>query len=98
MIEGDWGEVISYLDRLIWASENDCWEIKSWYWHDKVGGAGEIGLVGGDRSWELLWRDKLLKGVDGWVGDNDMERELLEFWELIRRDNLLKVLVCQKNS
>ena len=45
--------------------------------HDKVGG-----VVGGDRSWELLWRDKLLKGGDGWVGDNDMERELFEFWVL----------------
>ena len=83
MIEGDWGEVISYLDRLIWASEDDCWEIKSWYWDDEVGGAGEIGVVGGDSSWELLQGgDKLLKGGDGWVGEDDMERQLFEFWVL----------------
>ena len=81
MIEGDWGEVISYLDRLIWASEDDCWERRSWYWNDKFGGAGEIGVVGGDSSWELLkGGDKLLKGGDGWVGEDDMERQLLEFW------------------
>ena len=50
------------------ASEDDCWERRSWHWNDKVGGAGEIGVVGGDSSWELLLRDKLLKGGDGWVG------------------------------
>ena len=82
MIEGDWGEVISYLDRLIWASENDRWEIKSWHWDDKVGDAGGIGVVGGDSSWELLWRDKLLKGGDSWVGNNDMKWVLFEFWVL----------------
>ena len=79
MIEGDWGEVISYLDRLIWASKDDCWESKSWHWNGKFGGAGEVGVVGGDSSWELLWRDKLLKGGDGWVGEDDMERQLFEF-------------------
>ena len=34
MVEGDWGEVISYLDRLICASEDDRWELKSWYWDE----------------------------------------------------------------
>ena len=80
MIEGDWGEVISYLDRLIWASEDDCWES----WNDKFGGADEIGVVGGGSSWELLkGGDKLWKGGgDGWVGDDNMERQLFEFWVL----------------
>ena len=45
-----WGYI--NLHRLIWASEDDCWERR--YWNDKFGGAGEIGVVGGDSSWELL--------------------------------------------
>ena len=77
-LDGDRGEVISYLKRLIWASEDDCWERKLWHWDDKVGGAGEIGVVGDDGS----CRDKLWKDVDDWVGDNDMEGELFEFWVL----------------